>query len=221
MELKEKIEKTKEFVKEELGEETTGHDYYHSLQVYKNAKLILKDQEADEEIVLLACLLHDIGDWKLHGAKTAKQKEVKEFLENIDVTKEKIEEIRHIIEHLAYKGPKEKQVKLSIEGQVVQDADRLEALGATGIARAFATGQKFGQPIHDPKINPSREYTKEEYEKQYTGERKNTTINHFYEKLLLIKDQINTPSAKEIALKRHEFMEHFLKQFFEEWEGKK
>ena len=220
--MKELIENTKEFVKQELLGETTGHDYWHSLQVWKNAKNIAKDmQNVDVEIIELTCLLHDIGDWKFHNGETQKQNQVKEFLESQNIEESKINHILEIIENLAFKGPKAEKIKLSAEGQIVQDADRLEALGAIGIARAFASGQRFGQEIYNSDIKLLMNADEKEYKKQYTGERKNTSINHFYEKLLLVADQMNTEKAKKLAFERKKFMELYLKQFFDEWEGKK
>lgn len=219
--MNELIEKTKLFVKKELLGETTGHDYWHSLQVWKNAKNIAKDNKnIDMEIVELSSLLHDIGDWKLNKWKTNKQK-TKLFLKKQNLPAEKINAILEIIDNLAYRGSKAKKKPLSKEGKIVQDADRLEALGAIGIARSFATGQRLGQEIYNPNIKPLINMNEEEYKKQYTGKRKNTTINHFYEKLLIVADQMNTKKGKELAKKRKEFIELYLDQFFREWDGKR
>lgn len=214
------IQKAKEFVKKELYGETTGHDYWHSLLVWRNAKNIGKTENADMLVVELAALLHDIGDWKISGGESTGAEKNRKFLEEIKIDEKRIQHILDIIEGLAFKGSIDKPL-LSIEGQIVQDADRLEALGAIGIARAFASGQKFRQEIYNPDIKPAPHRNPEDYKKQYTGERKNTSINHFYEKLLFIKDLMNTEAAKKIAEERHLYMKQFLTRFYEEWEGKK
>lgn len=132
-----------------------------------------------------------------------------------------IDHVLEIIKDLSFKGHEEQSEMKTIEGKVVQDADRLEAIGAIGIARAFATGQKLGQEIYNPDIKPDLKMSRKEYKKQYTGERHNTSINHFYEKLLLLKDLMNTRTAKKLAEGRHKYMEEFLKEFFREWEGER
>nr|MBA4404800.1 phosphohydrolase [Nanoarchaeum sp.] len=214
------VEKTKKFVEKELSGETTGHDFWHSILVWRNAVHIGKTENVDMSIVELAALLHDIGDWKLHSGESSGEQKIKSWLEMNNVDNDKILHILHIIENLAYKGPKADIIKLSNEGKVVQDADRLEGMGAIGIARTFATGQKLGQEIYNPNIKPNINQDAKEYKKQYTGEKKNTTINHFDEKLLFLKDRMNTQSGKKIAEHRHNFMKQFLDEFYKEWEGK-
>jgi uncharacterized protein len=216
------LKNTHEFVKNQLGAETTGHDYWHSWRVWKNTLLIAKKEKADLFVVQLAALLHDIGDWKLHGGdESVAGKQIRAYLESQKVDSAVIEHVIEIVATLTFKGANKKDRMRTIEGEIVQDADRLEALGAIGIARSFATGQKFGNMLYDPTVKPKIHRTVEEYRKQYTGEAPTTTINHFYEKLLLLKDRMNTKTAKKIAAKRHKYMERFLEQFYAEWDGKR
>lgn len=214
------IEKTKKYVEKELSGETTGHDWWHSFLVWRNAVNIGKTEKVDMFVVELAALLHDIGDWKIHGGESSGEQKIRSWLEMNGVDADKISHILSIIEDIAYKGPKANISQLSEEGKVVQDADRLEAMGAIGIARVFAMGQKLGQEIYNPEIKPNVEQDAREYRKKYTGEKKNTTINHFYEKLLFLKDRMNTRSGKKIAEHRHNFMKQYLDEFYKEWEGK-
>ncbi len=213
------IGKTKEFAKAKLYGESTGHDWWHVYRVWKNAVSIGEKENADMFVVQLAAFLHDIADWKLHGGDhDAGPNEARKFLESLGVKGSVVSHVCEIIKSLSFVGGGKKEMP-TLEGKVVQDADRLEALGAIGIARAFATGQKLGQPIHDPEIKHVDNPSVEEYKKAYTGERKNTTINHFYEKLLLLKDLMNTETAKKIAEERHRYMEEFLERFYNEWDG--
>jgi len=211
------IERTAEHVKKKLSGEHTGHDWWHSYRVWKMAEHIAEKENADSFIVELAALLHDIADWKLHdrdestGAKMAK-----EWLEELGVDKDSIEKICDIIINVSFKGEKHKSLIKDMEGEIVQDADRLDAIGAIGIARAFTFGGHLGNLLHDPNVKPTKDKTIEEYKKMDA-----TTINHFYEKLLLLKDRMNTKTAKNIAQERHKFMEDFLDRFFKEWEGEK
>jgi uncharacterized protein len=210
------------FVKQELGKEVTGHDYWHSWRVWKNAVFIGKQEKADLFVVQLAALLHDVGDWKIHGGdETVAEKKIRAFLSSTAVDQETSNHVIEIINTLAFKGKNTASAMRTIEGKIVQDADRLEAIGAIGISRVFATGAKFNNLIYDPTIKPLVHRTKEEYKKQYTGEAPTTSINHFYEKLLLVKDLMNTKTAKRIATKRHKYMEQFLAEFYAEWNGKK
>lgn len=220
MDKEKQLSKTKQFIKEQLGEDSTGHDYWHSLLVWRNAKNINETEKADDIIVELASLLHDVGDWKFQENTKTNRVSVNEFLESLELDEEIINHIQHIIENMSFKGEAAEKKNLSKEGQIVQDADRLESLGAIGLARTFATGQKFGQAIYDPELKPATHLSAEEYAKQYVGKRKNTTINHFYEKLLLLKDQFNTTRGKELAEGRHQYLLDFLEKFFAEWEGK-
>ncbi|MBI4163926.1 MAG: HD domain-containing protein [Candidatus Aenigmarchaeota archaeon] len=214
------LEKTAEFVKKELHGESTGHDWWHIHRVWETAIKIGEEEKADLFVVQLAALLHDIDDWKMHkGDDSVGPKRVKEFLEKLGVEPKIVSEVVEIISTLSFKSPTTASKMITIEGKVVQDADRLDALGAIGIARCFSGGQKFGQTIYDPDIKPQLNMSPEDYKKQYTGERKNTSVNHFYEKLLLLKDQMNTKTGKLIAEQRHKFMENFLERFYKECEG--
>jgi uncharacterized protein len=218
---KEIIRKTQEYVKAELGGETTGHDWFHVYRVLKIAITIGSEEGADMFVVRLAALLHDIADWKMNGANSEiGPKKARKWLETLNVDPKTTQHVCDIIKEMSFKGEASRSKIKTKEGMVVQDADRLDAMGAIGIARAFALGQKLEQEIYNPEIKPITNLTAKEYRKQYTGERRNTTINHFYEKLLLIRAQMNTRTARKIANKRHAFMEAYLKRFYEEWDGK-
>lgn len=213
------ISNTITFVKKELKDAEGGHDWFHIERVFKNAILISKDEKADIFVVSLAALLHDIADPKFYnGDETVGPKVASKFLKEQQVNKQTIEHVVNIINHISFKNSFEKNGEKfnSIELEIVQDADRLDAIGAIGIARCFNYGGFKNRAIYDPEIIPNLEMTKEEYKNS-----KAPTINHFYEKLLLLKDKMNTSSGKKIAAKRHEFMETYLKQFSEEWNGVK
>ena len=209
------INKTIEYVKEFFKDEYSGHDFYHTLRVYNNAVLIAKGENCDLEIVSLAALLHDVDDYKIVGEQDDLLHNAKTYLKSVDYPTERIEKICHIITQISFKVS-ETQTPDTIEGKVVQDADRLDAIGAIGIARAFAFGGNHNMPIHDPEIKVRENMSVEEY-KNNPG----TTINHFYEKLLLIKDLMNTETGKKIAEHRHYYMKEFLKEFYSEWDGNK
>ena len=208
------LEATTAFVKNELADAEKGHDWWHIERVWKNAKLILKTESADDFVVELGALLHDIRDSKFHseddGPKVARQ-----FLESLSVDSNVIEQVENIILHISYKSNIDGQKWMSPELAVVQDADRLDALGAIGIARAFTYGGFKGRTLYDPTIAPALALTQEAYKKH-----EGTTVNHFYEKLLLLKDLMNTKTGRELAEKRHVFMERYLEEFLKEWEGK-
>ncbi|WP_025743563.1 HD domain-containing protein [Aquimarina pacifica] len=213
---KEIIAKTIDFVKETLSEAEGGHDWFHILRVYNTSKLIASTEEVDLFIVSLGALLHDIADSKFHnGDETIGPKVAQKFLEEVSVEKSSIKHVINIIENISFKGGNETQKFKSKELDVVQDADRLDAIGAVGIARCFNYGGFKNRPLYDPNIQPNLRMTKEEYKSSTAP-----TINHFYEKLLLLKDRMNTKTGKKIALERHRYMETFLKQFYKEWEGK-
>ncbi|WP_018477807.1 HD domain-containing protein [Pontibacter roseus] len=201
-----------------LSGEGSGHDWWHIYRVWKNAQHIAsKENGANLYTVELAALLHDIGDHKFHnGDETVGPRLVREWLESIEVEEETIQHICTIINDLSYKGAGTSSAMHTLEGRIVQDADRLDAIGAIGIARAFAYGGHKGRELHNPDISPVHHDSFESY-KSSTG----PTINHFYEKLLLLKDRLHTPTARAMAAGRHQFMEDFLKQFFTEWEGVK
>ena len=209
------IENTIFFVKETLKGAEGGHDYFHIERVYKNGLLIAKNEDVDEFIVSLGALLHDIADSKFHnGDETIGPKKARAFLEQEKVNEETIVHIEQIIKNISFKGGNFNQTFTSPELDVIQDADRLDAIGAIGIARCFNYGGFKNRALYDPEIAPNLNMTKEEYKKSTAP-----TINHFYEKLLLLKDRMNTITGKKIAEERHQYMENFLQQFYSEWNG--
>ncbi|MFM6975918.1 MAG: HD domain-containing protein [Sphingobacteriaceae bacterium] len=209
------IDKTVVFVKETLKEAEGGHDWWHIYRVWKSARQLAKTEEVDLVVVELGALLHDIADSKFHnGDEEIGPRKAREFLTSLSVEEPIIEHVAQIIAHISFKGGKEAQAFKSPELDVIQDADRLDALGAIGIARTFSYGGYKNREIYNPEIEPNLNLSKEEY--------KNSTapsINHFYEKLLLLKDRMNTASGKAMAQQRHQFMENFLEQFYQEWQG--
>lgn len=211
------ITKTKQFVQEQLKEAEGGHDWFHIERVYNNALLIAQGEECDTTVVQLGALLHDIADSKFHnGDESVGPKTAREFLEQQNVPEKIISHVIAIIENISFKGGNFEKKFSSKELDIVQDADRLDALGAIGIARAFNYGGFKNRQLYNPDIAPVLTMTKEEYKKN-----NGPTINHFYEKLLLLKDKMNTPTGKRIAGQRHAYMEEFLKQFYAEWEGER
>lgn len=215
MNTSELINKTIAFVKEKLNDAEGGHDWFHIERVYKNALLIAKDTVCDLTVVQLGALLHDIADSKFHnGDETIGPKTARAFLEAENVSEEIIAHVVNIIENISYKGGNFEKKFSSVELDIVQDADRLDAIGAIGVARAFNYGGFKNRALYNPEIAPVTNMTKEEYKKNNAP-----TINHFYEKLLLLKDKMNTEKGKQIAAERHQFMETFLGQFYAEWEG--
>lgn len=209
------INKTILFVKEKLANAEGGHDWFHIQRVYKNAMLIAKGESCDETVVKLGALLHDIADSKFHdGDETVGPKVAREFLEKESVSEDIITHVIQIIDNISFKGGNNEKRFWSIELDIVQDADRLDAIGAIGIARAFNYGGFKNRAMHDPQIAPKMNMTKEEYKKSQAP-----TINHFYEKLLLLKDKMNTETGKQIAEQRHQYMQGFLAQFYAEWDG--
>jgi uncharacterized protein len=212
------LQNTIEFVKEELKNAEGGHDWFHVERVLKNTILISKNEDVDVFVVSLGALLHDIADSKFYnGDESIGPKLAFEFLKNQGITKEISTHVVHIINHISFKNSfNDKGLTFSSkELDVVQDADRLDAIGAIGIARCFNYGGFKNRALYNPEIEPNLKMSKEEY-KQSTA----PTINHFYEKLLLLKDKMNTLSGKRIATERHQFMEEYLKQFYSEWNGK-
>lgn len=210
------IETTKKFVKDTLVNAEGGHDWFHTLRVFNNSLLIAKNEDVNTFIVALAALLHDIADSKFHdGDNTIGPKIAREFLFKNNVDSVIIEHVVKIIENMSFnKSLEEKLMFNSREMEVVQDADRLDAIGAIGIARCFNYGGFKNRVLFNPDIKPNLNMTKDEYKKSDAP-----TINHFYEKLLLLKDKMNTETGKLIALERHAYMEGFLKQFYNEWDG--
>jgi uncharacterized protein len=212
------IDVTKSFVQSILRNAEGGHDWFHTLRVYRNALHISEHEEVNELVVALAALLHDIADSKFHnGDERIGPRLAREFLLKHNVDSKVIEHVSKIIENMSFKNSIDGSSSFSsIELKVVQDADRLDAIGAIGIARCFNYGGFKNRSIYNPEIEPNLTMTKAEYKAA-----KGPTINHFYEKLLLLKDMMNTKTGRRIAHERHEFMLQFLKQFYAEWNGKK
>lgn len=215
--MEEIIQNTITFVKNELKDAEGGHDWFHIERVYKNALLISENEKVDKMVVSLGALLHDIADSKFHnGDETVGPKKANQFLKKQNISEEKIEHIIKIIENISFKGGNKTQEFHSKELNVVQDADRLDALGAIGIARTFNYGGFKNRKLYDPEIEPNLNMTPSEYKASNAP-----IINHFYEKLFLLKERMNTETGREIAEERHLFMETFLDQFYAEWIGKK
>lgn len=210
------IENTIAFVKTELANAEGGHDWFHIERVYRNTLHIAKKEKVDILVVSLAALLHDIADPKFHdGDETVGPKIAREFLFNQNVDSKIIEHVIDIIENMSFKNTFETGEKFtSPELGVVQDADRLDAIGAIGIARCFNYGGFKNRALYHPEIKPNLNMTKEEYKSSDAP-----TINHFYEKLLLLKDKMNTKTGRKIAAERHNYMLGFLEQFYAEWNG--
>lgn len=212
------IYNTVNFVKLKLKNAEAGHDWFHIERVWKLSKLISKTEGGDLEIIELGALLHDIADPKFHnGDEELALKISREFLESQNLENNKIEKVLFVIKNISFKNRNE-NVEISPKNpikelKIVQDADRLDAIGAIGIARTFNFGGFKNNLMYDPEILPKLNMSKEEYKKS-----DGTTINHFYEKLLLLKDLMNTETAKKIASKRHDFMNDFLQEFLQEWE---
>lgn len=205
------------FVKQKLENAEGGHDWFHIERVYKNARLIAKEEPCDMTIVQLAALLHDIADSKFHeGDETVGPRIARAFLESENVDEPTILHVINIIENISFKGGNFEKKFRSKELDIVQDADRLDAIGALGIARAFNYGGFKNRTLYNPKIAPKMNMSKEEYKNSDSP-----TLNHFYEKLLLLKDKMNTPTGKKLAEARHIYMQNFLSQFYAEWEGER
>lgn len=211
------IDNTILFVKQKLENAEAGHDWFHIERVFKNALLIAQHEECDIEIVKLGALLHDIADSKFNGGdETIGPRIAREFLESQKIAESKIQHVVAIIENISFKGGNFEKKFNSKELEIVQDADRLDAIGAIGIARTFNYGGFKNRQLYNPNIPPKMNMSKEEYKNSEAP-----TLNHFYEKLLLLKDKMNTKTGKELAVDRHRFMENFLSQFYAEWEGEK
>lgn len=210
------ITKTAEYVRKELEGEGSGHDWWHIKQVWEMACRLSKGQQVNLEVIELAALLHDIADHKFHsGDESVGPKVARAWLESIQVKESVIADVCEIIKDLSYKGAGVETPMRNLEGEIVQDADRLNAIGAIGIARAFAYGGFKKRELYNPDKPPVLHSSFSAYKND-----KGSTINHFYEKLFLLKDRLNTAAAKEIAEQRHQFMETFVLQFLDEWEGK-
>jgi uncharacterized protein len=209
------IEKTITYVKKQLANAEGGHDWWHIERVWKSAKKIAETENVNLLVVELGALLHDIADAKFHdGDEELGPQIAAAFMREINVDQETILHVVQIIKHISFKGGKEAQTFTSLELNVVQDADRLDAIGAIGIARTFNYGGFKNREIFNPNVTPNLLMTKEEYKKIDAP-----SINHFYEKLLLLKDLMNTETGKQMAIQRHQFMELYLAQFYQEWNG--
>ncbi|MCX6220006.1 MAG: HD domain-containing protein [Bacteroidia bacterium] len=201
------------YVKKELEDGEKGHDWWHIQRVWRTAGLIAASEPSDRFVIELAALLHDIADSKFHGGdEEIGPRKAESFLKSMNIQPSIIEQVVNIIRHISFKGGNHLAGFNSPELQVVQDADRLDAMGAIGIARAFHYGGYKNRLLYHPDIQPNMNMTKEEYKKSDAP-----TINHFYEKLLLLKDRMNTPTGKFLAERRHAFMEQFLAEFHNEW----
>ncbi|MEO8794555.1 MAG: HD domain-containing protein [Daejeonella sp.] len=211
------ISATEAYVKKELSGAEAGHDWWHILRVWNNAKLLNETEKADNLVVELAALLHDIADSKFHnGDEEIGPRKAGEFLKSLNIPDDVIEHVQQIIRNMSFKSSFGEVNFRTKELEVVQDADRLDAIGAIGIARAFTYGGFKNREIYNPEIEPNLNMSKEEYKNSEAP-----TINHFYEKLLLLKDKMNTETGRKIAGERHHFMEKYLEQFKNEWNGKR
>lgn len=210
------IEQTANFIRAEFEDESSGHDWWHIHRVWKTALAICEIEKADAFIVQLAALLHDLDDWKFNDSGDETPHRARAWLDSHHVDSTTADAVCEIVKHISYKGAGVENKMNSPEGFIVQDADRLDAIGAIGIGRAFAYGGYKNRPLYDPNSPPQMHASFEEYKNS-----KSATINHFYEKLLLLKDRMNTQTAKRIAEERHEVMLRFLDQFMLEWEGRR
>jgi uncharacterized protein len=211
------IEKTIEHVREELGEAEGGHDWFHIQRVFRNTLLIAREEDVDVMVVSLAALLHDIADAKFHsGDEKIGPKKADSFMQSLKVPPKTRKHVVKIIENISFKNSLDTRKKpfRSRELEVVRDADRLDAMGAIGIARAFSYGGFAGRKLYDPDISPNPKMSKAEYKKS-----NGPTINHFYEKLLLLKDKMHTDTGRKLAEDRHQFMLNYLEEFYREWNG--
>jgi len=211
MDREEVLKNTETFVKLELGEEATGHDWWHAVRVRNMALVIARDEGADPFVVELAALLHDLDDWKFSQQGSDR---VRVFLQKQGLDRGTVNHICSIIDNISFKGSDVPAAMETMEGKVVQDADRLDALGAIGIARTFAFGGSRGRALHEPDRPPDRHSSFEEYSRC-----EGPTLNHFYEKLFLLRDRMNTATGMRIASDRHRYMEDFVDRFLKEWDG--
>ena len=210
------IAKTANYVKQKFDGEATGHDWWHMYRVWQLAKHIAKNEpEADLFVVELGALLHDIADWKFNEDEEAGPRAAREWLRSLNVDNRIITHVEDIIRNVSFKGAKVKTNLTTKEGQIIHDADKLDAIGAIGIARAFAYGGANGRMMYDPDRKAVHHTTFDAYKDDKTG-----TINHFHDKLLLLKGRMFTKTGKKMAQHRHRHMEEFLKEFYDEWEGK-
>lgn len=210
---RELLRTVEEMVRSRFEKDNTGHDWFHIERVWKMACHLQEKEGGDRELIELAALLHDISDHKLNGGHLNKGGQVSsEILRSLNYPEERIQKVAVIIDAVSYKGALVKDSMSSLEGKIVQDADRLDAIGAIGIGRAFAYGGSKGRAMYDPGITSEMHNSFEQYARS-----EGHTINHFYEKLLLLKDRLHTETAKKIGSERHQFMEEFLSRFLNEW----
>ncbi|OXM86767.1 HD domain-containing protein [Paenibacillus rigui] len=209
----EQLEQAKSFVQEQLGKDASGHDWWHIARVTRLAKQLAKEEQANEFVCELAALLHDVADEKLNPSAEAGLSKVRAWLMAHHVENDAANQVMEIIATISFKGGNQPPVTTK-EAQVVQDADRLDALGAIGIARTFAYAGWKGHAMYDPELPYREQLTQEAYRNGATS-----AVNHFYEKLLLLKDRMNTASGRQLAERRHQVMEQFLRQFYAEWDG--
>lgn len=209
------ISRTEQHVRQACEADSSGHDWWHIHRVRQTALRLAREEQANLLIVELAALLHDLADWKIAGGdETAGPRAATEWLRAQEVPADVIDHVAQIIADLSFKGAGVSTPMRTLEGQVVQDADRLDAIGAIGVARAFAFGGHRGRAMYDPAIPPELHASFEAYKRN-----QGPTINHFYEKLLLLRERMNTATGRRVADERHAFMERFLAQFFLEWDG--
>ncbi len=213
--MKQVIENARKYVKEFFRNEYSGHDYFHTLRVYKLAEEIAVIENANVEIVILSALLHDVDDIKLSPLTHSNKENARKFLENNDIEQSIIDLICDIISEVSYKGQDTIPGK-TLEARIVQDADRLDAIGAIGIARAFTYGGHHNRVMYDPDVKPALNMNEEEYRMHIS-----TTVNHFYEKLFNLRDLMNTQTARKIAIDREKYMKEYLERFIKEWNGLK
>ena len=208
------ITATAQYIEQKFSGESSGHDWWHIYRVWQNALYIAKSENADLLVVQLGALLHDVADWKFYdGDETAGERIARQYLESLAVNKLITDQVCSIINEISFKGAGVSTPMSTLEGKIVQDADRLDAIGAIGIARAFAYGGFKNREMHNPNIPPENHLSFEAYKINTAP-----TVNHFYEKLLLLKDRMNTETARLLAEERHQYMLYFLEQFYQEWD---
>lgn len=211
------IDETLAYIKKRLDSDSSGHDWWHVYRVWQTAIRIAEVEGGDSFTIQLAALLHDIADWKLNnGDEDIGPRLAEEWLQQCHVGKAVIDHVTNIIYENSFRGAGVDARPSSLEGMIVQDADRLDAIGAIGIARAFAFGGYKRYKMHDPDTKPTYHTSFDEYKNN-----RSSTTNHFFEKLLRLKDLMNTRTAQQIAVDRHKYMERFLERFFDEWQGTK
>lgn len=209
------VQNVAQILKDRYSTDASGHDWFHLERVWKMAKRLAVGESVSQFVLEMAALLHDVDDYKFKKNGEDELSETKKILDSLSVDQKDKDSILLIVKNVSYRGAGVLFKQNSLEGSIVQDADRLDAMGAIGIARVFSYGGSAGHPYYDPNVKPLLAKTFSEYKNH-----KKTTINHFYEKLLLLKDRMNTPRAKKIAKRRHRVLEEYLKEFFTEVEGK-